>query len=637
MTLVARTIPILVALLSLSCAGDSGTNPVQPSPTPATPPPATPPAPITISVQTSIVVGQIVAATASVSSGAITWSSSNPTVAVISPDGSVTGVGVGVDTLKAVSGSSSGAAVITVAPALQLPAGISLLNLKIGYAAAITPAVNARGWAIPPGGDYVVIAANTNPLPDVTAQYAVSVQPATSAASASVGTSHSILAAPETPSIERLLRAYERTQLELYEKTAFAKVSSERARYEAPRFNTVTTDVRIGDRASFQFYNFVSRTQSVVDAVVVMVSPHSVIVADTIAPAGGFTSADYQAFANEFENVTYPTDTTYFGKPSDVDGNGRVIMLFTKEVNKLTPPGSGGYYGGFFNALDLFPTSSNSRSNAGEIFYLAVPDPANQLGVKLPTDQLRTNTRATLAHEFQHMINAGNRIALGPIAGFEESWLDEGLAHMAEDLVGRGMIKAGGSERLTSERIRASFDDYKAFFISNLLRFGDWASGPNSTGANSLLGASSSAQRGAIWSLVRRAADFHGGSLAAFTRTLAAGPRRGVANISAAAGVSWDTLVSEWLVANVADGLIGPGGGPNGYASYDIHSVAIGGTYPLRISPAIAGLNVGSVVSGSGAYYSIQPGGGQVVTLTTSDGSASATYPGARMMVVRVR
>ena len=82
-----------------------------------------------------------------------------------------------------------------------------------------------------------------------------------------------------------------------------------------------------------------------------------------------------------FDNNTFVTDSSYFGNPSDVDGNGRIILLFTGEVNKLTPADSpGGFVGGFFFAGDYFPKTgpvdqSCTESNNGEIVYLLAPDP----------------------------------------------------------------------------------------------------------------------------------------------------------------------------------------------------------------------------------------------------------------------
>ena len=44
-------------------------------------------------------------------------------------------------------------------------------------------------------------------------------------------------------------------------------------------------------------------------------------------------------------------------------------------------------------------------------------------------------TPGTLAHEYQHLINAGRRIYVNNADDFEEVWLNEGLSHIAEELL----------------------------------------------------------------------------------------------------------------------------------------------------------------------------------------------------------
>ena len=49
--------------------------------------------------------------------------------------------------------------------------------------------------------------------------------------------------------------------------------------------------------------------------------------------------------------------------------------------------------------------------------------------------QVVTFTNGTVAHEYQHLINASRRMYVNGVGpNFEEKWLDEGLAHIAEEL-----------------------------------------------------------------------------------------------------------------------------------------------------------------------------------------------------------
>jgi hypothetical protein len=73
---------------------------------------------------------------------------------------------------------------------------------------------------------------------------------------------------------------------------------------------------------------------------------------DTLAPANGFTPAQLQAFGQLFDQTLYPIDTAAFGPPSDIDHNGRVIMLMSPAVNALTSASTcqtQGFVAGFFS------------------------------------------------------------------------------------------------------------------------------------------------------------------------------------------------------------------------------------------------------------------------------------------------
>ena len=73
--------------------------------------------------------------------------------------------------------------------------------------------------------------------------------------------------------------------------------------------------------------------------VVRKVSTRTIIVEDAANAAGGFVTADFDALAADFDDTIYDVDVDFFGAPSDIDGNGRIVIVVTKEVNQ-TPPGS---------------------------------------------------------------------------------------------------------------------------------------------------------------------------------------------------------------------------------------------------------------------------------------------------------
>jgi hypothetical protein len=140
----------------------------------------------------------------------------------------------------------------------------------------------------------------------------------------------------------------------------------------------------------------------------------------------------------EFDNSIEGTNVSYFGAYSDVDNNDKVIILITPVVNRMTPPNSGGFIAGFFLPLDLYAPGQVpvGTTNHAEIFYLLAADPISYWGNDFAIDFTADENIGTTAHEHEHMISISHRIFQeGGVT--QETWLEEGMAHMAEDLNGR--------------------------------------------------------------------------------------------------------------------------------------------------------------------------------------------------------
>src|SRR4029078_2006391 len=112
---------------------------------------------------------------------------------------------------------------------------------------------------------------------------------------------------------------------------------------------------------------------------------------------------------------------------------------------------------GFFWGGDLVKKTeyqqinkSCPQTNEQEIFYMLVPDPNGTInGNSRSVSLVRQNTRGTLAHEFQHMINQGSRLLNPAVDSSETAWLDESLSHFAEEIVGRKLKGFGDFQNLT--------------------------------------------------------------------------------------------------------------------------------------------------------------------------------------------
>jgi len=149
------------------------------------------------------------------------------------------------------------------------------------------------------------------------------------------------------------------------------------------------------------------------------------------------TDADVEALADGFAQNAIPLEQNLFGVESDVNGDNTVTVLMTPVLNRFCL--SNGIVTGFFFPGDLFArTGSNPASNEQEIFYTLVPNPSGSFCRSLGVDfTLKNILPGVLAHEYQHMISF-NKHVLENGGSTEESWLNEGLSHLAEDLTGYG-------------------------------------------------------------------------------------------------------------------------------------------------------------------------------------------------------
>ncbi len=305
-----------------------------------------------------------------------------------------------------------------------------------------------------------------------------------------------------------------------------------------------------------------------VQARIEAVSERAIIAADISNPSGGFTAADYQSFAAAFDTLIAPVAEAHFGTPTNVGGTGRVILLFTREVNRLTPPGAESFTAGFFFARDLFPRQSTPplagcrHSNEAEILYLMVPDPEGTVNGNRRTRSFVLGfTPSTIIHEHQHLINAGRRLLVQRLPGdawSEESWLNEALSHVAEELLFHAASGLGPGRNIsaltlgsaTSPRTIA-LNRYQRF---NLRRFFEEFL-PSVESTSPFSSSVSLATRGAAWHLLRYLADRQEGDQAAFFRTLVDGPARGVQNLGAALGgvESFYDWMGDWRIALYAD------------------------------------------------------------------------------------
>ncbi len=295
----------------------------------------------------------------------------------------------------------------------------------------------------------------------------------------------------------------------------------------------------VGDRRSFRVLNR-DRELEEITAVARWVGEEAALFVDEETAAGALLEDDLEELGRSFERDVHPVVTDVFGSPSDIDGNDRIIVLFTPVVNRLTPRGSdGGFVAGFFFGLDLL---EGRGGNDGEVFYAMVPDPGGVHSDPREKERVLADVPAVLAHEFQHMVHFNERALLRDGEGTGALWLSEGLAQMAEELVARRHLERG--DEASVERFRRA----------NRHRARRYLQDPTDASLVVAAGNGSLEERGASWLFTLYLADRWGTEvLGALTRTT----RTGVDNVSGTTGAAWDELLLDWWAALL---LTGTGG-----------------------------------------------------------------------------
>jgi hypothetical protein len=244
-----------------------------------------------------------------------------------------------------------------------------------------------------------------------------------------------------------------------------------------------------------------------------------------------------------FDDRIYPVTTSHFGSARDVDGDGRFTVLFSSWLGHL----GGGRYAvdGFVRVADLDSTVRPPLGNRCDVLYL-------NTALK-PGPHLRT----VLAHEYMHAVVFSQKTLRDredSQPGIEEEgWLDEALAHLAEDLHGfsTSNIDYRVSAFLTSpERYQLLVDDY---YAANLFR--------------------SHGSRGSTYLFLRWCADRHGPEL---LPALVDSNLRGTANLESATGSTFAGLFRRWSLAVYQSGLepdaIRRSGAGDGFVSVNMRS-----------------------------------------------------------------
>ena len=330
-------------------------------------------------------------------------------------------------------------------------------------------------------------------------------------------------------------------------------------------FAVTAAEVKVGDVLRLNVNaNVACANADIKPGRVAAVGTKSIILHDNANPTDGYTDAEYASIAATFDTLVFPIDTTAFGAPTNISGYGKIVLYFTRAVNALTPAGAPYTIGGFFFARDLYPKiaknglSACAGSNETEMFYLLVPDPNGSVNTNRRTkDEVTRLNLTTIVHEFQHLINASRRLYVNTGARpNEETWLDEGLSHVAEELLYFRITNVTSRQNLTLANVAANTersDQFRNYASQNFSRFYSYLIAPE---VNSPYAPNDSlATRGAIWNFLRYAAGRQGETgEAPFLRSLVNSTTTGVANLqNVLAGGQFADYLRDWSVSLIAD------------------------------------------------------------------------------------
>lgn len=429
------------------------------------------------------------------------------------------------------------------------------------------------------------------------------------------------------------------------EREALAEARSRPGPLGAPAI--VSAPPTVGEVQTFKVCtNLQCTTFGSVTATARYVGQHAAVFLDNTVPtADPLQDSDLTELGLAFDTYHYAIDTTAFGRESDIDGNGVVLILMTNAVNDLTPDCTNGRVIGYFYGGDLL---GGSNSNRAEIFYTLVPAPATPQCALATRRQVVDNLKPTLIHEFQHMISF-NQHTLIRAGNSEEVWLNEAMSHLAEELGGRLIPNSECPAPFTS--CRSQYTSGDIFNAYDYLK---------DTEAHFLIYPTASSgtleERGSTWLFLRWTLDqFSTDSIlaSATTRALVATSLTGVTNITAVTGGNFSTMVPQWLLATYLDDGTDLPEEPTGrlrYKSWGLRSIWLNPantsffheTFPIPVDVISGSYNrSGTLRGGSGRHFTIsQPASGVAIDLQVLRNSAGDALDPAlvgRFGIVRIQ
>ena len=318
-----------------------------------------------------------------------------------------------------------------------------------------------------------------------------------------------------------------------------------------------------------------------VRAVVRLVGDNAVWLDDIENPSGTFTDSELAELDAFYASHVRGVHDDYYGSLSDVDGDGKLRILMTKDANRQNA-------GGWVSFWDLLPPEQCGTSNHSEIFYGQVPDPDGVLGYVVTKEQLVEFYPSLIAHEVTHLIQGNAALFQG---GRFTSWELEGGAVLSEELVGYRVFGHDSGRDLG----HAEWDGRGEWYhwVAGLARFFGWDS-DDETGRRrvpyapeqcSWIGRTEEGNDGPCrdpiravydvpsllyrYALDRWGADYAGGERA-LMRDFSRSPEIGLASLAKASGWPVEQVLADFYIAVWADLNVGDAAGMRSWDLADL-------------------------------------------------------------------
>jgi hypothetical protein len=337
----------------------------------------------------------------------------------------------------------------------------------------------------------------------------------------------------------------------------------------ARSFALMPVPMTVGLNASinFHFSSCAIASSVPVTARVVYVGPKVIVLEDNAGVLAGKIDPDLIALARDYEDVSFPL-LQNFGDPlafdAQTDANGRIIILFTPQVNK-----QGTNLLGFVSPCDFFPPTASvnvSASNLAEIFYArAVTDTTTASTSLNARGGWKRLMPATLIHESKHIISYAERFADPRPTINEQIWLEEATAQLASELYGRAIH--GNAWRSNASyfgtldcEVRPTTAGCNGGILVMGNHFGFLTDYLQNFELKTILsGTDDNDIYGSAWLFMRWLTDtYAGGTEGTFLRGIVKSvTTAGVDNVTAASGKSWPELLSQFTLMLAADDMPG--------------------------------------------------------------------------------